>query len=82
MNTCDKNVRICFRCDDKLADWVLSQSQLLGLTPSAFVRQSLFGMMSSQLRVLSIMEKSVATEVSQIIGAEKAVIDEHNPSHQ
>lgn len=40
--TKDKNVKITFRCDTLLSDWVMERSQVIGLTPSAFVRQMLY----------------------------------------
>lgn len=73
--TKDKSLRITFRCDDKLADWLKTQSELLGITPSAFVRQNLFGMMANQVRLANLMEQS-------IISSAKAVNDEHNIGNQ
>lgn len=40
--TKDKNVKITFRCDTVLSDWVSNRSHVIGLTPSAFVRQMLY----------------------------------------
>lgn len=40
--TKDKAVKITFRCDTALSDWVSSRSSEVGLTPSAFVRQILY----------------------------------------
>ena len=40
--TKDKNVKITFRCDTVLSDWVSERSHVIGLTPSAFVRQMLY----------------------------------------
>lgn len=40
--TKDKNVKITFRCDDCLSRWVEDRAKIIGLTPSAFVRQSLY----------------------------------------
>lgn len=73
--TKDKSLRITFRCDEKLGDWVTSQSELLGVTPSSFVRQNLFSMMAQQARLASIMEKS-------IISSAKAVSSEYNQPNQ
>lgn len=76
MYTKDKNLRITFRCDDKLGEWVTSQATLLGVTPSAFVRQSLFSMMANQVRLSSLMEQT-------FISSAKAVnIDEHHIDNQ
>lgn len=69
--TKDKSLRITFRCDEKLGEWVTTQSDLLGLTPSAFVRQNLFSMMAQQARLATIMEQS-------IISSAKAVKDEYD----
>lgn len=73
--TKDKNLRITFRCDQKLGDWVVAQSELLGITPSAFVRQGLFSMMASQARLATIMEKS-------FISSAKAVTHDNNKRNQ
>ena len=76
MYTKDKNLRITFRCDDKLGEWVTSQSTLLGVTPSAFVRQSLFSMMANQVRLSSLMEQT-------FISSAKAVnFNEHHIDNQ
>ena len=40
--TKDKNAKISFRCDDALSMWVIQRSKVVGLTPSAFVRQMLY----------------------------------------
>lgn len=69
--TKDKSLRITFRCDEKLGEWVAAQSEILGLSPSAFVRQNLFSMMAQQARLSAIMEQS-------IISSAKAVSDEYN----
>lgn len=36
--TKDKNVRVSFRLDGKLSEWILERSKGLGVTPSAFLR--------------------------------------------
>lgn len=69
--TKDKSLRITFRCDEKLGEWVAAQSEILGLSPSAFVRQNLFSMMAQQARLSAIMEQS-------IISSAKAVSGEYN----
>lgn len=73
--TKDKNLRITFRCDEKLGDWISSQSSIIGLSPSAFVRQNLFSMMAQQARVASLIEQT-------IISSAKAVSNEHNLGNQ
>lgn len=37
--TKDKTVKITFRCDEALGDWISNRSKVVGLSPSAFVRQ-------------------------------------------
>lgn len=64
--TKDKNIRITFRCDEKLSEWVNSQSEMLGLTPSAFVRQNLFSLMAQQVRLASLMEKSIISSAKAV----------------
>lgn len=78
MYTKDKSVRITFRCDDKLADWVVSQSELIGLTPSAYVRQQLFGLMATQVKLTQAINNSIT---STIASTAKAANDEHNTSN-
>lgn len=36
--TKDKNVRVSFRLDGKLSEWILERSESLGVSPSAFLR--------------------------------------------
>lgn len=78
INTGDKSVRVCFRCDDKLAEWVTAQAAIIGVTPSAFVRQSLYGMMASQHRVVEMMDRALSKEAGSIISSAKAVKREHD----
>lgn len=73
--TKDKNLRITFRCDEKLGDWIVSQASTIGLTPSAFVRQNLFSMMANQARVSALIEKT-------LISSAKAMTDEYNINNQ
>lgn len=73
--TKDKNLRITFRCDEKLGDWIIAQASIIGLTPSAFVRQNLFSMMAQQARVSSIIEQT-------IISSAKAMTNEYNQNNQ
>lgn len=37
--TKDKTIRITFRCDGKLSEWVTARAAQFGMTPSAFLRQ-------------------------------------------
>jgi len=79
MYTKDKTLRITFRCEPKLGEWILSQSEMLGITPSAYVRQNLFGLMANQIKLSSLLEQSARTMSQQVISSEKAVInDEHD----
>ena len=72
MYTKDKKLRITFRCDERLGGWIWSQSELLGVSPSEYVRQSLFSMMANQARLADLMEKT-------LISTAKAVeLNEHN----
>lgn len=40
--TKDKNVRVSFRLDGKLSEWIVSRSAELGVTPSAFIRNIVY----------------------------------------
>lgn len=88
INTGDKNLRITFRCDEKLGEWVETQSAMLGLTPSSFVRQNLFSMMAQQARLAQVMEQTIINTAKSVgldkpvISSEKAVDDEHNLDHK
>ena len=75
MYTKDKTVRITFRCNDALADWVVTQSEVLGLTPSAYVRQQLFGLMATQKRLNAAIGRTIENTITSTA---KAAIDEHN----
>lgn len=60
--TKDKNVKITFRCDTALSDWVSQRSQIIGLTPSAFVRQMLYQQFYAEKTILDkIPEKIIAS---------------------
>lgn len=85
MYTKDKSLRITFRCDDRLSDWVRTQSDTLGLTPSSFVRQTLYVAMAQQAQVSSIIENSIvkaAGQAAEIISPEKAVTNANNLNHK
>lgn len=72
MYTKDKKLRITFRCDERLGEWIASQSEMLGVNPSEYVRQSLFSMMANQARLANLMEQT-------LISTAKAVENhEHN----
>lgn len=63
--TKDKKVKITFRCDEGLSDWVAQRAQLMGLTPSSFVRQLLFGQMYAEKTLGGMVkEKSQSTETA------------------
>lgn len=46
--TKDKKVKVTFRCDDTMSSWLTDRSSTLGLSPSAFVRQSLYQQMYAE----------------------------------
>ena len=76
MYTKDKNVRITFRCDEVLSEWLTEQAQILGLKPSGYVRQSLFSMMANQKRLSNLMEKTLISSVKAVNE------DEHNTDNK
>lgn len=75
--TKDKKVKITFRCDESLSDWIGSQSSLIGLTPSAFVRQMMYQQMyaeitiSAGLKQLTTSRKPISTETAVVANANK-----------
>lgn len=65
--TKDKTMKISFRCDTSLAEWVASRSDLVGLTPSAFVRQNLYQQMYAEKTLgeaLSSIKSTASTETA------------------
>lgn len=74
--TKDKSVKITFRCDNALSNWVAERSQTVGLTPSAFVRQILYQYFYGEKTLGSAMEKMFNT--MEAAGAETAVVNGAN----
>jgi len=72
--TKDKKVKITFRCDDKMGEWVDERAQVVGLTPSAFVRQLLYQQMYAEKTLGDIVQKPTNTAAS----AETAVTNANN----
>lgn len=62
--TKDKKVKITFRCDDALGDWVDQRAGVVGLTPSAFVRQILYTQMYAEKTLGDIVIKNPNTAAS------------------
>lgn len=59
--TKDKNVKITFRCDTLLSDWVSERSQVIGLTPSAFVRQMLYQQFYAEKTIFEKIPENIAS---------------------
>ena len=76
--TKDKKVKITFRCDDALSDWVSDRSTVIGLTPSAFVRQTLYQQMYAE-KTLGDFIKNTTNKAAS---AETAVTDANNKINQ
>lgn len=70
--TKDKNVKITFRCDSVLSDWVSERAQVIGLTPSAFVRQMLYQQFYAEKTIFDKMPENM------IASAETAADDADN----
>lgn len=66
--TKDKKVKITFRCDEKLSDWVGERSKVIGLTPSGFVRQMLYQQFYAEKTIVPVIKAA---------SSETAVIHEH-----
>lgn len=62
--TKDKKIKITFRCDDAMGDWVTERSAIVGLTPSAFVRQTLYQQMYAEKTLGAIVTNSVKNGAS------------------
>lgn len=69
--TKDKNVKITFRCDTALGNWVDERANIVGLTPSAFVRQMLYQQMYAE-RTLGDIVNSTPKAVSAETAAPNA----------
>lgn len=74
--TKDKGLRITFRCDSKLGEWIKIGADNLGMSPSSFVRQSLYSTMSSQAQLSRIVEEGLKSQLNT--SSAKAVNDAHN----
>lgn len=72
--TKDKKVKITFRCDDALSDWVDSRSKVIGLTPSAFVRQMLYQQFYAEKTLVGALNLNPQKAAS----SETAVTNEHH----
>lgn len=59
--TKDKTIKITFRCDDTLSNFVTSRSKIIGLTPSAFVRQMLYQQMYAEKAIIGGVKDAMAT---------------------
>lgn len=59
--TKDKKVKITFRCDDAMSSWLQDRSSVVGLTPSAFVRQICYQNMYAEKTFGDIMKPKTAT---------------------
>jgi hypothetical protein len=65
--TKDKKVKITFRCDDVMSDWVNSRSAIIGLTPSAFVRQMLYQQMYAERTLGDIVNTKKAASAETAV---------------
>lgn len=80
--TKDKSVKITFRCDKGLGDWLSGESALVSLTPSAFVRQIMYQqmyatkMMGGALKNLS--DEALKSKTQKAISTETAVGNANN----
>jgi hypothetical protein len=72
--TKDKKVKITFRCDDAMGDWVTERAGVVGLTPSAFVLQTLYQQMYAEKTLGAIVTNTVKKAAS----AETAVTNANN----
>lgn len=72
--TKDKKVKITFRCDDALSAWVTERAGVIGLTPSAFVRQTLYQQFYAERTIIPALVKNSKAATS----AETAVTNADN----
>lgn len=62
--TKDKKVKITFRCEERLGEWVSERAEKMGLTPSAFVRQMLFQNFYGEQTLGEIINNKTSTETA------------------
>ena len=67
--TKDKKVKITFRCDDKMSAWLTERSAIIGLTPSAFVRQNLYQQMYAEATIGKILNTKAASAETAVTNA-------------
>jgi hypothetical protein len=72
--TKDKKVKITFRCDDALSDWVNERAKVIGLTPSAFVRQMLYQQFYAEKTIIQAVNDNTKKLVAS---TETAAHNEH-----
>lgn len=65
--TKDKTVKITFRCDDALGTWLASRSKVVGLTPSAFVRQLCYQNFYAEKTFGDIIKKPLKTSTETAV---------------
>lgn len=73
--TKDKSVKITFRCEPALSDWVRERSTTIGQSPSGFVRQILYQYFYGEKTFGNVFEKMLDTH--ETASAETAVVNEH-----
>lgn len=71
--TKDKTMKITFRCDDSLSAWVSERAAVIGLTPSAFVRQTLYQQFYAEKTLGEVLSKPL-----KAASAETAVTNANN----
>lgn len=73
--TKDKTVKVTFRCDETLGGWLSRQSKVVGLTPSAFVRQLMYQQMYAEHAlgdaINSLKVKAIASTETAADNADK-----------
>lgn len=65
--TKDKSIKITFRCDNGLSDWLSERSKVMRVTPSAFVRQLIYQQMYAEKTLgesLANLKISTSTETA------------------
>lgn len=70
--TKDKTVKVTFRCDEVLGNWLLERSKVVGLTPSAFCRQLMYQNFYAEKTIGGfINSKQTSTETAVADGSDK-----------
>lgn len=62
--TKDKTMKITFRCDGALSDWIARKAAQVGLTPSALVRQICYQNLYGEVTLQEALSSKTSAETA------------------